>query len=107
MCTRDTLARLTWVVFGDKNNGSRSGAELRKILLLAVASSSVCSGVPKRAREAEEAPGAALSLAVSLRGSAVYFCSWSAAGSGAHTLGSAVPVAALCWALLGSVLLTG
>lgn len=62
MCTRDTLARLTWVVFGDKNNGSRSGAELRKILLLAVASSSVCSGVPKRAGEAEEAPGAALAV---------------------------------------------
>lgn len=71
MCTRDTLAHLTWVVFGDKNHGSRSGAELRKILLLAVASSSVCSGVPEHG-EAEEAPGAArrsgcLSLAVSLR----------------------------------------
>lgn len=79
--TCDTLAHLTWVVFGDKNNGSRRWAELRKILFLVVDSSCVCLGVSKHPGDAEEAPGAAqrsgfLSLAVSLRGFTVFiFCS--------------------------------
>lgn len=82
------VMHLTWVVFGDKNNGSRRRAELRKILFLLVDSSSVSPGVPKHPGDAEEAPGAArragfLSLAVSLRGFTLFiFCSWSAAGTG-------------------------
>lgn len=69
--------RDTWVMFGDKNNGIRRWAELRKILFLVGDSSCVCPGVPKHPGDAGEAPGAAqssgfLSLPVSLRGSSVF-----------------------------------
>lgn len=90
--TCDPSACLTWVVFGDKNNGSRRRAELRKILFLVVDSSSVSPGVPKHPGDAEETPGSArgagfLSLAVSLRGFTLFiFCSWSAAGTEALRL---------------------